>query len=241
MIKKLIPFAAIIAIAGCSSSPPTAGRTKTEGPTDIKVTSKVGDTFTYSMKSKIEAVGAEKGSIDFSADMTEKLAKVEGGTFDWETTFTNVVAKADGVMAGAEKGFAVMDGMVMTSVQDERGTVKSLRMESQEIPSEGSSNVVLPPKGTKVGGTWPSKLDLSGQIVDIVYKLEGFETVDGVLQAKIAGTFPDGKVAKSIEPTVFYVDTTTGKMVSGKAVTEVTIEGKKVRVTYEIVLKKGGA
>lgn len=235
MNKNLALLAVLIAIVGCSSSSTTAGGVSAEGPTDIKLVGKVGDTYTYSMKSKIEAVGSDKGTIEFSADMTEKLAKVEGGTFEWDTSFKDVTARADGVMTGADAAFKMLEGMTMVSVQDERGAVKSVRLGETEIPNQGSSNVVLPPKGTKAGGTWTSQLDLSGQSVDIVYKLEGFETIDGVLQAKITGSYPDSKVAKSIEPTVFYVDTTNGKMVSGRAVTEVTVDGKQMRVTYDVL------
>lgn len=236
MIKKLFP-ALILFVGGCSSST-TVGGLYTKGPTDIKVVGKVGDTYTYSMRSKIEAVG-ETGTLEFSADMTEKLSKAEGGTFEWETSFKDIQAKSDGVMAGADASFAALEGLTVVSVQDERGIVKSMRLGETVIPNKGSSNVVLPPKGTGAGGTWTSQIDLSGQLVDILYKLEGFEKIDGVLQAKITGSYPDSKVAKTIEPTVFYVDTTNGKMVSGHAVTEVTVDGKDIRVTYDVLSGAG--
>lgn len=228
-----------LALVGCSGKSGDATKLAAEGPSDIAVKGKVGDSYRYHVKTVIESLSAEeKGSMGFTADMTETLTKQEGDTFEWEMQFENIEAHADGVMKGAEGTFESLGGMKVVSVQDGRGTVKSLKLGDLVLPSEGSSNVVLPPKGVKVGDTWAGVLDLNGQKVPVTYRLDGYEKLDGVLAAKITGLYEDGGPAKSVEPTEFWVDTTNGKMLRGRAVTDMTIEGKDLRLTYEVDLVK---
>jgi hypothetical protein len=228
---RSLAFATLLLALGCSGG--EAVELSSDVPSDIKVVGKVGDTYRYTMSSTIRAIGA-KGHINLAGDITEELTSVEDGTFAWETTFSNVDVEASGVMADAQKAFSSLDGLVMTSVQDERGTVKALRASGVELPNRGSSNVVLPPKGTKAGGTWPAKIDVGGHLLEITYKLEGAGKFQGFDAVRITGSFPESSGAELVEPTEFWVESKTGKMIRGSAKTRVTADAKVVEVEYTI-------
>lgn len=200
---------------------------------DLSVHAKVGDKFAYRLQSTIEAIGAS-GKLDFSARFEERLASMAKGELHWDTSFSNVEASASGVFAGGEAQFKQMNGMRLTSVQDARGRVLRLRANGQDIPSQGSANVVLPPRPVALGATWDAPIDVGGRVLAIRYRLAGFEKLGLRQAARIEGTYPKGSMARAISPTTFWVEVKTGKMIRGTALTMIEAEGKKIRLRYRI-------
>ncbi len=200
---------------------------------DLRVRSKVGDSYGYRLSSTIASIGAQ-GEIRFRAQFTERLAKVGNGELHWATTFSKVVATSTGVLAGADARFKEMDGLQMTSIQDASGRVLRIGIGGQEVAGRGSANVVLPRGTTAVGAVWSAPIEVGGQVAQIRYKLVGLEMLGLKKVARIEGSFPAGSVARALAPTTFLVEVSTGKMVRGTALTEINIRGKKIRLTYRI-------
>lgn len=199
---------------------------------ELRVRAKVGDSYSYTLKSVISAVG-DQGQVDFGATFVEKLVSV-GREMRWEVRFKVDRVKATGVMAGAEPGFRQMDNLVMQTIQNDLGEVLRLSIGGREVPSKGSSNVTLPRRPVAIGDSWTSQIEVGGQIVPIGYSLVGYVKSGQRLLAKIQGSFPKGSIARAVKPTNFWVDVANGKMVRGEALTDVTTDGKQVRLYYRI-------
>jgi hypothetical protein len=186
------------------------------------------------MTSTIVMLSKPLATIRFSVNYDEKLVKIEKGLYHWETGFHGVIVNESGGYADFVKSMKAMDGMIVTSIQDNRGRVLKMLSRGREVPIQGASNVVLPPAGTAVGRTWDAQIQAGAQMVQIQYKLQGFVQQGGKRLARISGAAKPGQSIKSVEGPNFLVDTSTGKMVNGSAVYKGTSGKTSVKLTYNI-------
>lgn len=201
---------------------------------DVIVRAKVGQQFRYKLRTSV--VLGKNDSLSFTGSFTETLSKVENGRFYWDTTFHVNAATAQGSMKGQEESFKQMEGMQMTSVQNERGELLGTIVGGRTHPPRGNSNVVLPGRHAKVGDKWKAEILTSNLSVPIVYRLAELQGFMNHRVARIEGMYPPGSVARAIVPTQFFVDLKTGKVVRGTAQTVLNNQGTSVTLTYDLTL-----
>lgn len=201
---------------------------------DLLVRAKVGSRYSYKLVTTM--VDRSGGSVTFQAGFTETLAKIQGREMFWNTKFRVGKVSAIGNLRGTASTYRQTNGLQMTSVQNDHGELLRTILKGHSTPARGNSNVTLPGKHTKMGATWRAVIQTANVPVAIVYKLAGVETVLGHKTARIVGTYPPGSIAKAVQPTRFWVDLKTGKVVKATAVTQINSTGHQVLLSYSLSL-----
>jgi len=140
----------------------------------------------------------------------------------------------DGVMKGAAAGFKGMHGLVMKRFTDTTGQTTKLMVGDVAVPSSGTPDLVFPKRPVKIGDSWESKVNVSGTMVTIVYRLAQYGNYGKVPAAKFTGTYKPGQIVKNLTPLVFWVDLKDGKTLQSTGAFRAAAGGSNVDVSFEL-------
>jgi len=233
-MKRLFPFAlaaiGFALIGGCSkpadggstatgtsagSTGGSASSTALPSEATLRLKAKLGDKYT--MVTTVETSAdiptpdgkSQSGSMTLTATEDHSCTKVEGTNMTWESKNIDVQATGTGPFAAqAETAKSQQKGKSETKIRDERNGVVGDK-------GEESLALVYPEKAVKIGDTWTGQTNLMGANVQIEFKLEKFEVVNGKTCAVIAATITGGDKLKSDGPLTLIVDTANGWPVKG--------------------------
>lgn len=180
-------------------------------PLTLKLAPKVGDTMKFRLKAEI---ATQMGNADVTADISDKITKVEGDSFTVESSQTNMKINFNGSEMPGQDG-------TNTSVSKLNGEIVDMQGEEQ---SESAwrvaelDNFIYPDKAVNVGDTWSYTLkadDKKGIVAaQAEYKVDSLEKIGTRDTVKIKQTYKEtaGSTPASSDGFV-WLDTKDGTVV----------------------------
>lgn len=215
MIHRLcIGVLALAALAGCGPSDSRKA--------DIKLHSKVGDTYTlkYRIKTRFNVDNTtEEPEIkeDFEENhvWSYKCTKVEGGKSTWEVKTVDVKAVGTGTLASR----------AVTLMASQKDQVQSFTRDTQnnfsDLAFAHAFDTIFPQRPVVADDQWRGEMNLQGFKKVMRHRFGGFEKV-GEKDAFVIISESDSPTVKIIEPLKVWIEVSTGWPLKGEGKFEVT-------------------
>ncbi|HRK21258.1 MAG TPA: hypothetical protein PLX06_05590 [Fimbriimonadaceae bacterium] len=222
--RGVIVLGAILASAAFAQAP---------APRLFKLGGKVGARYPMSIFTEMKSVGAQ-GAASFQGTIDETLLSAKPNELTWQLAFKVAKTSESGVMKGAAAGFKQMDGLVMKRVTDPTGQTLKLMVGDISIPSSGTPDLVFAKRAVKVGDSWPSQINMDGQMITIDYRLEQYGKFGQTPAAKFTGRYRAGQIVRNLTLLTFWVDLKDGKTLSSAGAFRATKSGATIDVKFEL-------
>lgn len=238
--------------SGGTTGGTTGSSADNSGPITLKLALNKGDKYDVTMEMDTEidmsAVqppeGADPktvemmkqgGSMKMKATEEREVVDVQPGKITVKSITTDAEGSGTGMFEEqATKMAADEKGKEKVMVNDERNR----RVDDPAAKNDDSLTFEFPDKEIKVGDTWTGKSKFQDKDIEMTFKFEKRETVDGIDTAVISATF-DTPEWKSVEPMMSWYDIKTGVPIKGTGKVEMTMpNGGKGVINITMSAKK---
>ncbi|HRF60395.1 MAG TPA: hypothetical protein PLH94_10860 [Fimbriimonadaceae bacterium] len=238
--------------AGGTTGGSTGSTAQNEGPVTLRLAMNKGDKYEVAMEmdsqvdmsavtpppgadAKTLEMIKQGGSMKMSTTEEREVVDVQPGKITVKGTTTTATGDGTGIFQEQAKAMAADEkGKEKVTVNDERNR----RVDDPAAKGDDSLTFEFPEKEIKVGDTWTGKTKFQDKDVEMTFKFEKRETVDGIDTAVVSATF-EGPEFKTVEPMMSWYDIKTGVPIKGTGKIEMSIpNGGKVMMTMNMTVKK---
>lgn len=213
-------FGLLVALCGCSSGPATK-------PINLKLKAKAGDTYvlTFRVDTVFDLPGDSKGTppsqestfVELDKKYVCKEASETKST--WVVTTVRVIADGTGQMKG--QAFQIVDAEKDRTETVERDAQNKVVSESRQNPLE----FIYPVGEINTGDAWRAEMNLQGNRLMILWKVEAFEKVDGKDAVHLRGELEGDRMFRLGQPLDIWVEAANGYPIKGNGQFLVSAEG----------------
>ncbi|HRI44414.1 MAG TPA: DUF6263 family protein [Fimbriimonadaceae bacterium] len=161
----------------------------------------------------------------------QEITEVKDGKFTVKDTNLEFNASGTGVLSQQADQMAKTEkGKTETKVYDELH--KSTHADADK-PESNPMSVVFPEKAIKVGDTWTSETEFTGEKVTAHYTFEKMENVNGKDCVVLLLDFKDNPNVTNTQPMRLWFDKTNGWPVKGEAEVQMQQPEQKIKMTMK--------